>query len=684
MQIHNAVITGSFSYNGADLSNVTSSNAYSASLSSRTSNLETTASVLVGASASFSSILTSVSSSQQQISASLLNVIATGATTGSNSFRANQSITGSLTVTGQIVAQSLNVQQVTSSIVFSSGSNTFGSDLNSRQTFTGSVNITGSQTVFGNVGIGTTSTTHRLNISTPSSSASGIQITKAGVLTSFLGDGGSEYPIGVLNLYDSGSQKVQIYAGSVSYFTGGNVGIRTTTPQASLHIAGLADQNALTIGASNAFEIFITGSDSANIYHASPNQAIYLNTNGGALHLGPSNASTLLTISGSNVGIGTSSPAYPLQVRRAAGGGSLGISIDSVGATDRAVQYFAIQDSASGAGAGHAFYYRTPSSTTDTLGLLLNEDGNVGIGVTPSAWSGNISSAIEGRNGSAIAFGFSGLPVVYYLSNAFYNGSNWIYKINGLAALYALNNNDGSHQWLTAPSGTAGNAITFTQAMTLTAAGNLGIGTTNPTATLQVRGPNATGVFFDAQNLGAGGAVFSRINASSAPFNQYVFNNGNVGINRTPLSQLAVYGGPVQIMQDYPGHQIIIRSTGTSGTYSGQLTVTIPEMAGAGSSQGFGGYSCEIYVSGFQGMYCHAWFSGYINNGITTGEVTILRSSGGWSISQTVTGTFSQGFIFYIDYPASIVHPTARIIFNKGGDPNVAEYPGNQITAVWS
>lgn len=147
MQIHNAVITGSFSYNGADLSNVTSSNAYSASLSSRTTNLESTSSVLVGASSSFSSILTSVSSSQQQISGSLLNFIAIGATTGSNSFRATQSITGSLTVTGQIVAQSLNVQQVTSSIVFSSGSNTFGCDLNSRQTFTGSVIMTGSLTV---------------------------------------------------------------------------------------------------------------------------------------------------------------------------------------------------------------------------------------------------------------------------------------------------------------------------------------------------------------------------------------------------------------------------------------------------------------------------------------------------------------------------------------------------------
>jgi len=96
-----------------------------------------------------SSSIQQVSSSQQQISASLLNVISVFATTGSNSFRATQSITGSLTVTGQIIAQTLNVQQVTSSIIYSSGSNNFGCDLNSRQTFTGSVLITGSLTIAG-------------------------------------------------------------------------------------------------------------------------------------------------------------------------------------------------------------------------------------------------------------------------------------------------------------------------------------------------------------------------------------------------------------------------------------------------------------------------------------------------------------------------------------------------------
>ena len=66
------------------------------------------------------------------------------ATTGSNGFNGSQSITGSLTVTGQVVAQTLNVQQVTSSIVYSSGSNIFGNTLANTQQFTGSVSVTGS------------------------------------------------------------------------------------------------------------------------------------------------------------------------------------------------------------------------------------------------------------------------------------------------------------------------------------------------------------------------------------------------------------------------------------------------------------------------------------------------------------------------------------------------------------
>jgi hypothetical protein len=81
------------------------------------------------------------------------------ATTGSNQFDGSQAITGSLTVTGQVVAQTLNVQQVTSSIVYSSGSNIFGNDLGNTQQFTGSVSVTGSLAVNGIATSGTVSGT---------------------------------------------------------------------------------------------------------------------------------------------------------------------------------------------------------------------------------------------------------------------------------------------------------------------------------------------------------------------------------------------------------------------------------------------------------------------------------------------------------------------------------------------
>jgi hypothetical protein len=81
-------------------------------------------------------------------------------------------------VTGQIIAQTLNVQQVTSSIVYSSGSNVFGCDINSRQTFTGSFYQTGSVASFSScVGIGTLTPTAGLEVITNGASTNAIRST---------------------------------------------------------------------------------------------------------------------------------------------------------------------------------------------------------------------------------------------------------------------------------------------------------------------------------------------------------------------------------------------------------------------------------------------------------------------------------------------------------------------------
>jgi hypothetical protein len=220
-----------------------SGNADSASLAQNSLLLQGTGSIGFATTAS----LLAVSSSQQQISSSLLNVIANYATTGSNSFRADQSITGSLVVSSTITAQTLVVQTVTSSIVYSSGSNIFGSALGDRQTFTGSVNITGSQYIFGNVGIGTNS---------PRIAATGANKTldiKGGI---YFGDTNSESC--TINNNDSMIFNIDADNSSTSNFfrfatnttqeTGGtelvritefgNVGIGTSNPTGSLDVSG--------------------------------------------------------------------------------------------------------------------------------------------------------------------------------------------------------------------------------------------------------------------------------------------------------------------------------------------------------------------------------------------------------------------------------------------------------------
>jgi hypothetical protein len=84
-----------------------------------------------------------------------------------------------------------------------------------------------------------------------------------------------------------------------------------------------------------------------------------------------------------------------------------------------------------------------------------------------------------------------------FVANATFN-SGWKYIGTGLASQYQQVS--GIHKFFTAPSGTAGNAITFTQAMTLDASGNLGIGDNSPSATLTLRKAtgNTNGIHFRA------------------------------------------------------------------------------------------------------------------------------------------------------------------------------------------
>ena len=322
-----AVFSGSVTAVGG-FSGSFSGNADSASLAQNSLLLQGTGSIGFATTAS----LLAVSSSQQQISASLLTLTASYtalsssytalsgsyntysssvstrttqieqvyATTGSNSFRADQSITGSLVVSSTITAQTLVVQTVTSSIVYSSGSNIFGNQLANTQTFTGSVNITGSShAIFGNVGIGTL---------TPSAISTyttlDIRGTTGGAIR--LGIAGNSNPF---NLQHDGTDAYfnNVNSGSIHFYTNntpkmmisgsGYVGIGTTSPGMPLELY-VADGSGLRLknagSADKKWDLAVSGND------------LRINETGVS--------ATISFKAGGNVGIGITSPTTQFNV----------------------------------------------------------------------------------------------------------------------------------------------------------------------------------------------------------------------------------------------------------------------------------------------------------------------------------------------------------------------------------
>jgi hypothetical protein len=115
--------------------------------------------------------------------------------------------------------------------------------------------------------------------------------------------------------------------------------------------------------------------------------------------------------------------------------------------------------------------------TSNSERMRLTDTGNLGLGVTPSAWNGAYRVIDIGNSFSLI--GANGAADLY--ANAFLNsGGSFIYKTTAAATAYSMAS--GQHRFYNAPTGTAGNAISFTQAMTLTAAGELLVGKTSPAA----------------------------------------------------------------------------------------------------------------------------------------------------------------------------------------------------------
>ena len=190
-------------------------------------------------------------------------------------------------------------------------------------------------------------------------------------------------------------------------------------------------------------------------------------------------SSSLYTASGINVGIGTSLPnllTWNRAVTTNTASGNVAYELAIGGA---AQAYFA----ADASNIYLAGYANKPLliRTNNTTALTIDTAQNLGLGVTPSAWSTSFSAkAFQfGPVGSLMSLQASSTNNQTFMSSNVVNLSGgWTYMNTDSATYYRQY--AGTHSWFNAPSGTAGTVASFTQAMTLDASGNLGVGETSP------------------------------------------------------------------------------------------------------------------------------------------------------------------------------------------------------------
>jgi hypothetical protein len=395
-------------------------------------------------------------------------------------------------------------------------------------TVTDDASIGGDATITGTLGV-------TGNITGTLATAAQPNITSVGTLTALTGGTGD------LN-WDSNTLFVDSSANKV--------GIGTSSPDAPLEIDGGSTDNTvlhLTSGTANTY-LKLSDSNTTNggfIGYAT--EDMFLLTN---------NTERLRINSSGNVGIGNSVPLGKLTISNAAGANApstvtaantyLQLGSDDYGPSNNgkfmigfgftdatntnSPAYIGYEEvSTSGDTYGDLTFY-TRSVTTDTAPterLRIDSSGSVGIGVVPSSWAANTLDALE----IGASIGVGNLTARVDGINAVGLGLNWYYGGGAtntyVASSFATNYSQeaGTHRWFHAASGTAGDALTFTESMRIAANGNVGIGTSSPTQKFVIKGNStaasgfslivADSVGTDLFNVRNDGAIFTGGGANS-------------------------------------------------------------------------------------------------------------------------------------------------------------------------
>ena len=283
--------------------------------------------------------------------------------------------------------------------------------------------------------------------------------------------------------------------------------------------------------------------------------------------------------------------------------------------------------------------YASSGSALATGSALQFDGANLGLNVSPSAWLSAVRVLQLGSVGGAFVLGntTAGGGATIGL-NAYYDTS-WKYGASSFASYYSQIN--GAHQWFSAPSGTAGNAITFTQAMTLDADGDLGIGITSPAYPLHVEKSKAGDALVSFKNTSATGDGLI-IQVADNAYNAFrIFDSAGSPSFRVKGSGETYVAGNLGVGTSSPDQKLVVQGSNASlkvadGTYS-SFVATISSASAYGNGTTVG----QLYLRGQAGI----GFSG--NSGTATqmaldtaGNLTLQNniSVGGATVTTSGTG----------------------------------------------